>query len=103
MRIDRLLYFLRFVKSRDLSHDIVAEGHIRRNGMRVTRPSQMVAAGDVLTFMTGKTVRLVEILALPNRRGPASEAQSCYRDLDPRGQSAIAAGKPMSLERDRQT
>ncbi|MEZ5695746.1 MAG: RNA-binding S4 domain-containing protein [Sphingomonadaceae bacterium] len=93
MRIDRLLYYLRFARSRSLAHAMVDQGHIRRNGERVLRASQSVMAGDVLTMPLGKGVIVMELLALPLRRGPASEAQSCYRVLDAGGQSAIATPK----------
>lgn len=102
MRLDRLLYYLRFAKSRSLAHDLAANGHLRRNGTRVLRASAPVEAGDVLTFMQGGHVRVVEILALPQRRGPASEARSCYRDLDPQVECAIAATTQLDLERDTQ-
>lgn len=42
-----------------------------------------MAVGDILTVPLGNTVRLIEVLALPDRRGPAREAQTCYRMLDP--------------------
>ncbi len=48
MRIDRLLCNLRFVRTRSLAAKLAATGHLRRNGIRVTRPSQEVAEGDVL-------------------------------------------------------
>ena len=102
MRLDRLLYFLRFAKSRSLAHDLAASGHLRRNGARVTRACAPVEQGDVLTFMQGEHVRVVEILDLPQRRGPASEAQACYRELDPQGQTAIAAATQLDSERDTQ-
>lgn len=82
MRIDRLLCNLRFLRTRTLAVELVRAGHLRRNGMRVTRPSQDIAVGDVLTLPWGTGVRLVEVLALPTRRGPAREAQACYRVLD---------------------
>ena len=47
MRIDRLLCNLRFLRTRTLAADLVRSGHLRRNGVRVTRPSQEVAIGDV--------------------------------------------------------
>lgn len=93
MRIDRLLCHLRFVKTRALAQTLVETGHMRRNGQRVTRTSQPVAPGDVLTIPIGRTVRVIELLALPARRGPAVEAQACYRALDPEGQTAIAAAQ----------
>lgn len=81
MRIDRLLCNLRFVRTRSLAASLATAGHLRRNGVRITRPSQVVGIGDVLTIPLGNAgeVRLVEVLALPEKRGPAREAQACYR------------------------
>lgn len=95
MRIDRLLCHLRFARTRSQAAAMVAAGHIRRNGNRVTRSSQDVAVGDVLTLPLATAVRLVEVIALPDRRGPAREAQACYRilgaGLDQMPQSDIGA------------
>ena len=96
MRIDRALCCLRLVKTRSRAAALVEAGHIRRNGERVTRASQPVAAGDVLTVPLGKAVKIIELLSLPERRGPPAEALGCYRVLDPSPldsgtQSAIAA------------
>jgi ribosomal 50S subunit-recycling heat shock protein len=33
-----------------------------------------------LNFVQATEVRMIEVLDLPLRRGPASEAQMCYRD-----------------------
>ncbi|MBX7482264.1 RNA-binding S4 domain-containing protein [Qipengyuania qiaonensis] len=85
MRIDRLLCYLRFARTRGAAHRLVEEGHIRRNGERVTRCSRNVVEGDILTLPLGRSVKLVEILALPERRGPPREAEACYRELDPNG------------------
>ena len=82
MRIDKLLWFLRFVRSRSLAQNWVSEGHIRLNGRRVERGAQNVAIGDVLVLPMGISVRVVRIIALPHRRGPALEAQACYHVLD---------------------
>ena len=90
MRIDRLLYNLRFAKSRTLAQRWIAEGHIRRNGERVLRQDQAVAPGDVLTLPLRREVWVIEVLALPARRGPASEARACYRPLDAGGAKRIA-------------
>ena len=83
MRIDRLLCNLRFVRTRSLAAKLAATGHLRRNGIRVTRPSQEVTQGDVLTVPWGAGVRIFEVLVLPEKRGPAREAQACYRTLEP--------------------
>ena len=96
MRIDRLLFNLRFAKSRTLAQRWIGEGHIRRNGERVTRQDLDVAAGDVLTLPLRSKVLVIELLALPARRGPASEARACYRPLDAGAAKAIGETAPHS-------
>ena len=98
MRIDRLLWFLRFARTRSRAQKWVSEGHIRRNGERVERPGLLVAAGDVLTLPLAKSVVVIEILSLPSRRGPAQEARACYRELDAGASFAIAGGESEPLE-----
>jgi len=90
VRLDLLLVRLRFVGSRGMAQKWIEAGHIRRNTARVTKSNQPVAAGDVLTLPMHTHVRVIEILALPERRGPASEAQACYRELDADRSIAIA-------------
>jgi hypothetical protein len=43
---------------------------------------------------------LVEVLALPEKRGPAREVQACYRVLDRTGETDIGDPKPSSIHRD---
>lgn len=97
MRLDRLLFTLRFARSRTLAQRWIGEGHIRRNGERATRQDLEVAAGDVLTLPLRSRVLVIELLALPARRGPASEARACYRALDAgldgHGANGIAGGE----------
>ena len=92
MRIDRLLHALRFAKSRTLAQRWIAESHIRRNGERVIRQDLDVAVGDVLTLPLRSKVLVIELIALPARRGPPSEARACYRPLDAGGTTGIAGG-----------
>ncbi|QSB45062.1 RNA-binding S4 domain-containing protein [Tsuneonella flava] len=99
MRIDKLLWQLRLTKSRSIAQALVGRGHIRRNGQRVVRASQDIVAGDTLTIPLPAGVQVIEIAALPSRRGPAAEALACYRVLDPTRQTAIAGQKDQSPER----
>lgn len=92
LRIDRLLWFLRFAGSRALAQAWVDAGHIRLNGRRIERSSVVVRPGDVLVLPLRTTVRVVEVLTLPARRGPASEAAACYRLLDGSAGAGQAAG-----------
>ncbi|MEW9854725.1 RNA-binding S4 domain-containing protein [Novosphingobium sp. M1R2S20] len=94
MRIDKLLWYLRLARTRSVAQTLAEDGHMRLNGRRIDRAHQKVAAGDVLTLPTGTGVQVLELLALPTRRGPAPEARSLYRVLDgtradPIGASAI--------------
>jgi ribosome-associated heat shock protein Hsp15 len=98
MRIDKLLWFLRLAKTRGSAQELVGQGHIRLNGKRVERTAQAVVQGDVLVLPLPRGVMAIEVLALPARRGPASEAQSCYRVLDERAANPIAADETSSPE-----
>ena len=94
MRIDKLLWQLRLTKTRALAQTLVATGYVRRNGIRVVRASLDIVAGDTLTLPLPAGVRVIEVIVLPVRRGPAAEAQACYRTLDRADESAIAPGEP---------
>ena len=83
MRIDRLLCCLRFTRTRGAAQKLIEQGHVRLNGERVTRTSREIQVGDILTLPLANRVRLVEVLDMPERRGPPRDAQACYRDLDP--------------------
>lgn len=91
MRLDKLLWFLRLTKTRALAQTLAETGHLRLNGRRIERSAQGVAVGDVLVVPLPGGVRVLEILALPQRRGPAPEAQACYRVLDGAPANPIAA------------
>lgn len=90
MRIDKLLWFLRLAKSRALAQALVEQGHIRLDGRRIERSHIKVCLGNVLVLPLPGGIKVIEILAIPDRRGPASEAQSCYRVLDERPAMPIA-------------
>ncbi len=83
VRLDKWLWHARFLKSRSLAADLVAEGRLRVNGQPTDKPARAVGAGDVLTFALHGRVRVVRILEIGDRRGPAPEAQGLYEDLAP--------------------
>ena len=83
MRIDKWLFFTRFIKTRSQAAALVDAGDVRINGKVAVKPAQAVKIGDVLIFPTGKRWRQVEVVQLGTRRGPAPEAQALYRELDP--------------------
>lgn len=83
LRIDKWLWHARFFKTRSLAARVVSDGAVRLNGDRVTKASINVAPGDALTFPQGRRIRVVEVVALGTRRGPAEEAQALYLDHTP--------------------
>ncbi len=84
MRIDRLLVYLRFARTRSAARAMIEGRALRRNRKHVQRVSENVAIGDVLTLAIGKEVHVVEVLSLPARRAAPAEAKSHYRELDPK-------------------
>ena len=88
MRLDRVLFFIRLVKSRTLAQGLIEAGHVRVDGRRVAKTSEEVRVGSVIALPLHGKVRVLRIVALPARRGPASEARTCYEELGESGDSA---------------
>jgi ribosome-associated heat shock protein Hsp15 len=81
VRIDRFLFFIRLVKTRTLAQGVIETGHVRIDGKRVEKPSEEVRVGSVVALPLRNQVRILRVLALPQRRGPAAEARLCYQEL----------------------
>ena len=80
-RLDKWLWQARFYKTRGLAQRMCAAGKIRINSQRIRKAHYALKAGDILTFPQGSNIRVVRILAMPTRRGPATEAQRCYEEI----------------------
>jgi ribosome-associated heat shock protein Hsp15 len=85
LRIDRYLHCIRLVKSRTLAQVLIEAGHIRIDGKRVTKPSEPVKLGSIIALPLRGGVRIIEVIAHPDRRGPLSEARLAYREIDGTG------------------
>lgn len=81
LRLDKWLWQARFFKTRTLAATVANKGKVRINRMLVTKPHYRVRPGDVLTFAQGREIRVIRILALGERRGPAPEARTLYEDI----------------------
>ena len=81
MRIDRYLHCIRLLKSRTLAQGLIDTGHVRIDGRRVEKPSETVKIGSTLALPLHQRVRILRVLSLPDRRGPATEARACYEEL----------------------
>ena len=106
VRIDKWLWHARFFKTRGLATKVVAGGHVRVNSQKIAKAAYSVSPGDTLTFPQGNRIRVVQILALAERRGPATEAQTLYEDLTPPPPETPAAapkteGKGRPTKKDR--
>ena len=88
MRIDRYLHCIRLIKSRTLAQALIETGHVRIDGKRVEKASDTVRVGSVLTIPLRGGVRILKVLALPQRRGPSPEALACYEELGVDGETA---------------
>lgn len=108
LRLDKWLWYARFFKSRSTAGRLCAAGRVRIAGETVTKAHHRVRPGDVITFPQARQIRVVKVLALGTRRGPAPEARLLYDDLQPptpagdrlsSGDRAHAGGRPTKRDR----
>lgn len=81
MRLDKYLFCVRLLKSRTQAQALIEEGRTRIDGRRVEKVADSVRVGSVVTFPLRGAVRVIRVLALPARRGPAPEARTHYEEL----------------------
>ncbi len=81
MRLDLYLNRIRLVKSRTLAQGLIETGYVRVDGRRIEKTSEQVHEGSVIALPLHDRIRVLKVLALPPRRGPAREAQLCYEEL----------------------
>ncbi len=77
VRIDKWLWAARFFKTRSIATDAVESGKIKLNGER-PKPAKAIKVGDQLEVRSGPFMFAVTVLALSDRRGPATEAAKLY-------------------------
>jgi ribosome-associated heat shock protein Hsp15 len=81
VRIDRYLHCIRLVKSRTVAQAVIETGYVRIDGKRVEKPSEDVRIGSIVALPLHEEVRVLRVLCLPERRGPAQQARACYEEL----------------------
>jgi ribosome-associated heat shock protein Hsp15 len=79
LRIDRWLFYCRFFKTRVKATAAVAGGHVKINDGRAT-PGGRIKLGDRIDLVREQLLYSFEVIDIPSRRGPAAEAQTCYRE-----------------------
>ena len=82
-RLDKWLWYARFFKTRTQATKLIQSGKLRINGDITNKPHRTAIIGMVLTFPQAKHIRVIKILEIGQRRGPASEAAALYEDLSP--------------------
>ena len=82
-RIDKWLFFARAVKSRALAAKLASGGHVKINDRISDGADNPVRVGDLLTIWLERHALVWKVMALGERRGPATEAQLLYQDLTP--------------------
>ena len=79
VRIDSWLWAARFFKTRTLAKHACELGRVLCNG-QVVKPARDVRSGDSLRITNDGGEFEVEVLALSDIRGPATVAQTLYRE-----------------------
>ena len=98
LRVDKWLWFARVAKSRTIAATAVTEGKIKVNRERAEK-SQLVKVGDVITSRMTRTVRVLRVAGIGERRGPASEAQRLYEDLTPEAPPSVSEAARIDVHR----
>ena len=81
VRIDKWLWAARFFKTRSLAARACELGRIQSNG-QTAKPAREVRVGDMLQVTNDGGDFQVEVLGLSEARGPASVAQTLYRETE---------------------
>ncbi len=81
VRIDKWLWAARFFKTRSLAARACELSRIESNGQRA-KPAREVRGGDMLRIISEAGEFHVEVLLLSDVRGPASVAQTLYRETE---------------------
>lgn len=82
VRVDKWLWAARMFKTRSQASKACTAGHVKLNGESV-KASKAVRRGDHLEVHTAGGLRIVDVLLLSEKRGPASIARTLYEDHTP--------------------
>lgn len=78
LRLDRLLVFLRFARTRSVARAMIESGQMRLNSQRVTKISREVVIGDVITLALRGEICVARVERLPSRRLSPAEASRAW-------------------------
>ncbi|HEV3039335.1 MAG TPA: RNA-binding S4 domain-containing protein [Candidatus Angelobacter sp.] len=92
VRMDKWLWAARFFKTRALAARACELGRIQSNG-QPAKPARDVRLRDMLRITSDSGDFHVEVLLLSEIRGPASVAQTLYRETDESRASRLKAAE----------
>jgi ribosome-associated heat shock protein Hsp15 len=106
--VDKWLWAARCFKTRTLASGGCDAGHVQINDVGV-KASKTVRVGDTVEVLTPGGLRILEVIALADRRGSAEQARLLYMDHTPppeaREEPPVARerglGRPTKRERRR--
>ena len=82
VRLDKWLWAVRIFKTRALAASVISgkSPRIQRDGqtLRTDKPAFKLRVGDTVTLMRQRELFILEVLALPEKRVSAVQAQTCY-------------------------
>jgi ribosome-associated heat shock protein Hsp15 len=93
MRIDKWLWAARAFKTRSLAADACDGGKVDING-EAAKPAKQVRGSDRVEITVGDGRRILKVVGLSERRGPAPEARLLYEDLTPPAPPRIRQARP---------
>jgi len=90
VRMDKWLWAARFFKTRSLAGKACELGRVQSNGQRA-KPARDVKIGDMVRVTNEGGEFHVEVLQLSEVRGPASVAQTLYRETEASREARLKA------------
>ncbi|MGH7332523.1 MAG: RNA-binding S4 domain-containing protein [Candidatus Rokuibacteriota bacterium] len=82
VRVDKWLWAARLFKTRTVAAAACQGGKVDVNE-QAAKPARLVRLGDTLRATLESGRRVVRVIALADRRGPATAARALYDDLTP--------------------
>lgn len=94
VRLDKWLWAARFYKTRAICRQMIDSGKIQVEGQR-GKPSKPVRVGQTITLRQADVQRVVEVLAVSDKRGGAPQAALLYEETA----DSIASREKLSADR----
>ena len=92
-RLDKWLWAARWFKTRSLATAAIKGGKVHVNN-RPVKPAYLVSIDDLLTITQGPYKRELAVMALSDKRGPATAAAKLYTQTAP----SLARNEQIRLE-----